>query len=132
MSARCRTAPRPGPHASPGRECLLVVPKVMRAEMGAHFVLDLHERSHSRNARCIAGEVLARCNGRGDVLGGVGRRHVWLFGGEGQGLTADTLLAANRRLRIPIDSRVESLNVGAAAAVCLFEQKRRRQCFRDY
>ena len=51
---------------------------------------------------------------------------VWLFGGEGQGLTADTLLAANRRLRIPIDSRVESLNVGAAAAVCLFEQKRRR------
>ena len=50
-----------------------------------------------------------------------------MFGGEGQGLTADTLLAANRRLRIPIDSRVESLNVGAAAAVCLFEQKRRRR-----
>ena len=51
---------------------------------------------------------------------------LWLFGGEGQGFTRDTLAIAKRRLQISIDSRVESLNVGAAAAVCLFEQKRRR------
>jgi TrmH family RNA methyltransferase len=31
-----------------------------------------------------------------------------------------------RRLRIPVAGEVESLNVAAAAAVCLFEQVRRR------
>ena len=29
-------------------------------------------------------------------------------------------------LLIPLDSRVESLNVATAASVCLFEQRRRR------
>jgi TrmH family RNA methyltransferase len=35
-------------------------------------------------------------------------------------------MQAQRRLRIPVDPKVESLNVAAAAAVCLFEQRRRR------
>jgi TrmH family RNA methyltransferase len=50
---------------------------------------------------------------------------VWLFGSEGQGLSAAAEAVAQRRLRIPVES-VESLNVAAAAAVCLFEQARRR------
>ena len=105
-------------------------PRVMRAAMGAHFVLDLHEQITPQKLRdAFAGEVLAA-----DATGGENlfeaewgeSATLWLFGGEGRGLGADALLAANRRLRIPVDNRVESLNVGAAAAVCLFEQKRRR------
>jgi TrmH family RNA methyltransferase len=106
-------------------------PRVMRAAMGAHFVLDLHDQITPQTLRdAFAGEVLAADATDGEDLFAAewGRdATVWLFGGEGQGLTAGTLLAANRRLRIPIDGRVESLNVGAAAAVCLFEQKRRRE-----
>ena len=105
-------------------------PKVMRAAMGAHFVLDLHEQITPQAVRdAFAGEILAADATDGeDLFAAEWARDatVWLFGGEGQGLTQDALFAANRRLRIPIDSRVESLNVGAAAAVCLFEQKRRR------
>jgi RNA methyltransferase, TrmH family len=105
-------------------------PKVMRAAMGAHFVLDLHEQIAPQILRAaFAGEVLATDATDGEDLFAAewgADATVWLFGGEGQGLTADALLAASRRLRIPIDSRVESLNVGAAAAVCLFEQMRRR------
>ena len=118
-------------HAIAGPGCaFLWSPKVMRAAMGAHFVLDLHEQIAPQILReSFAGEVLAANATDGEDLFGAewGRdATVWLFGGEGQGLTEETLLAANRRLRIPIDNRVESLNVGAAAAVCLFEQKRRR------
>ena len=119
-------------HAIAGAGCAFFwSPKVMRAAMGAHFVLDLHEHIAPQAVRAaFVGEILAA-----DATGGEdlfetewGKSpSVWLFGGEGQGLTTDTLLAANRRLRIPIDGRVESLNVGAAAAVCLFEQKRRRE-----
>ena len=118
-------------HAIAGEGCAFFwSPKVMRAAMGAHFVLDLHEPITPQAVRnAFAGEVLAADATGGEDLFATewGRSAtVWLFGSEGQGVTADTLLAANRRLRIPIDNRVESLNVGAAAAVCLFEQKRRR------
>ena len=127
-----RTAAAAGvPYAIAGPGCAFFwSPKVMRAAMGAHFVLDLHEQITPQALRdAFTGEVLAADSTDGEDLFAAewGRNTtVWLFGGEGQGLTAETSLAANRRLRIPIDSRVESLNVGAAAAVCLFEQKRRR------
>ncbi len=119
-------------HAIAGTGCAFFwSPKVMRAAMGAHFVLDLHEQIAPEAVRdAFAGEILAADAIDGEDLFAAewGKSTtVWLFGGEGQGLTAETLLAANRRLRIPVGHRVESLNVGAAAAVCLFEQKRRRE-----
>lgn len=119
-------------HAIAGEGCAFFwSPKVMRAAMGAHFVLDLHEQVTPQALRdAFAGELLAADATDGeDLFKSDWGKHatIWLFGGEGQGHVADTLLAANRRLRIPIDSRVESLNVAAAAAVCLFEQKRRRE-----
>jgi tRNA G18 (ribose-2'-O)-methylase SpoU len=40
-----------------------------------------------------------------------------VLGAEGPGLTRHTMTAASRRVRLPIDADVDSLNVGAAAAV---------------
>lgn len=51
----------------------------------------------------------------------------WLFGNEGQGLTGEIIRLASRRITIPMPGDMESLNVNAAAAVCLFEQVRQRQ-----
>ena len=42
-----------------------------------------------------------------------------LVGTEGAGLTAGALAAATRRVRIPIDERIDSLNLAAATAVVL-------------
>jgi TrmH family RNA methyltransferase len=50
-------------------------------------------------------------------------RCAWVFGHEGQGVDLGLLHAANLRVRIP--RAVESLNVAVAAAICLFEQRRR-------
>jgi TrmH family RNA methyltransferase len=50
----------------------------------------------------------------------------WLFGAEGQGVSSALLERADEILRIPMVEGIESLNVGAAAAVCLFEQMRQR------
>lgn len=44
----------------------------------------------------------------------------WLFGSEANGLPAKLLAAADERVRIPIHGRAESLNLAAAAAVCLY------------
>ncbi len=48
----------------------------------------------------------------------------WVFGAEAQGLSAEALAAADRRVRLPLRGRAESLNVAAAAAVCLYATAR--------
>jgi len=50
-----------------------------------------------------------------------------LFGNEGEGLPADLLARADRRVGIPLAGPVESLNVGVAAGVVLFEAARQRR-----
>jgi TrmH family RNA methyltransferase len=48
----------------------------------------------------------------------------WLFGSEAHGLPDDLLAAADRRVRVPIHGAAESLNLAAAAAVCLYASAR--------
>ncbi len=43
-----------------------------------------------------------------------------VLGAEGPGLTAETLAACERRLRIPMQAGVDSINVGTAAAVAFY------------
>jgi len=50
----------------------------------------------------------------------------WVFGNEGAGVSAPWRAAATHRLTIPQPGRIESLNVAAATAVCVFEQCRQR------
>ena len=45
---------------------------------------------------------------------------VWLFGNEARGLPEAVLASADHRVRVPIYGRAESLNLAAAAAVCLY------------
>jgi 23S rRNA (guanosine2251-2'-O)-methyltransferase len=51
---------------------------------------------------------------------------VLVLGGEERGLRRGVARQLDRRLRIPMSGRVESLNVAAAAAVLLFEAARSR------
>ncbi len=105
-------------------------PRVLRAGMGGQFQLRIHE--HADVARLLdgyRGEILATGVGAEsrilfdiDLRGSV----AWLFGAEGQGLSAEIAALATTTVTIPMPGPVESLNVGAAAAVCLFEQV--RQC----
>jgi RNA methyltransferase, TrmH family len=50
-----------------------------------------------------------------------------LFGAEGSGLAGELAASADRRVRIPMQAPVESLNVGVAAGVLLFEAARQRR-----
>jgi TrmH family RNA methyltransferase len=51
----------------------------------------------------------------------------WVFGPEAAGLSDDALALADRTVRIPIAGRAESLNLSAAAAVCLYATTRARR-----
>lgn len=105
-------------------------PKVLRAGMGAHFALTIHENVaiESLAARC-RGKLIAtdaRAGGpldAADLAGPV----AWIFGNEGAGVSPSLAARATDRLHIPMPGVAESLNVAAAAAVCLFEQVRQRR-----
>ena len=48
----------------------------------------------------------------------------WIFGNEAWGLPAEIIAAADACVRVPIHGRAESLNLAAAAAVCLYASAR--------
>lgn len=48
----------------------------------------------------------------------------WLFGPEAHGLPADVAASATHRVHIPMPGNAESLNVAAAAAICLYQSAR--------
>ena len=104
-------------------------PKVLRAGMGAHFHLFIHESvGWAELAPRIRVAVRAAAAGGGRGLWDADLRApaLWLFGHEGGGLADGLLRAAGERLSIPQSGAVESLNVGVAAALCLYEQWRQR------
>ncbi len=52
------------------------------------------------------------------------RPTAWLFGTEAHGLPEAAMAAADRRVRVPLRGRAESLNLATAAAVCLYTSAR--------
>ena len=106
-------------------------PKVLRAGMGAHFGAMLFENvSPEELPALFAGRRLAAdARGGQDLFRSRGWERgttVWMMGAEGPGLSEEALRVSDARYLIDIEHACESLNVGAAAAVCLFEQRRRR------
>lgn len=59
-----------------------------------------------------------------DRIGELARPTAWVFGNEAWGLPADVVQAVDRVVRVPIHGRAESLNLAAAAAVCLYASAR--------
>lgn len=116
--------------AAPGTVSLWS-PKVLRAAMGAHFALALHEAIGPAQLLASSGaavfcatsarapQAIHQCDLRG--------HRVWLLGNEGQGLCSELESAPGvQRLAIAQGPQIESLNVGVAASICLYEQFRQR------
>ncbi|KQX98335.1 RNA methyltransferase [Massilia sp. Root133] len=104
-------------------------PKVLRAAMGAHFVLEIFENVDLADLIRKAGvPVLATSGYASERIYDVdlSRPAAWLLGHEGQGVSDALLNLATHRVVIPHAGAVESLNVAACAAVCFFEQLRQQ------
>jgi TrmH family RNA methyltransferase len=108
--------------------------KAVRASAGSLFHLPVVrgvDLTAALTAARTAGLTVLAADGAGeddlDELAGSGALAAptaWLFGNEAWGLPAAVGALADRRVRITISSRAESLNLAAAAAVCLFASAR--------
>ena len=104
-------------------------PKVLRAAMGAHFVLNIVEDAD-------LGDFAARYRGASIALAADGESSLYdldlakpcafVVGNEGAGLSAALKCAAKVRARIPMPGRAESLNAATAGSIALFECVRQR------
>lgn len=102
-------------------------PRVLRAGMGAHFLLPVIERIDIHMVLPdFAGSIVvtaleqSRSVYESDLRGDL----VLALGSEGGGVSPILLGYATETISIPMRRDIESLNVGAAAAICLFERVR--------
>jgi tRNA G18 (ribose-2'-O)-methylase SpoU len=107
--------------------------RAVRSSMGGIFKVPAVETPsllatlrelRARGVRCIAAHphadrvTLSRADFTGDCC--------IVFGSEGQGLTPKVLAACDEAVAVPMAADVDSLNVGSAAAVFLYEASRQR------
>lgn len=107
--------------------------RAVRNSMGTIFQLPVVESANlaetlrairARNIRCIAahprgdGGKLSQANFTGDCC--------IVFGSEGSGISPAILELCDETVAIPMPPKIDSLNVGAAAAVFLYEANRQR------
>lgn len=99
----------------------LWAPKVLRAGMGAHFGLRLVEGVGEAEVAALQVPLLATSSHRGAFLHAATLPYpcAWLMGHEGQGVSAALEAHAALHIRIAQPGGEESLNVAAAAAICL-------------
>ncbi len=108
--------------------------KAVRASAGSlfHLPLALGRDVSAAVAEVRAGELqVLAADGAGELdlddaadQGLLTGPTAWLFGNEAWGLPAPVAALADHRVRIPIHGRAESLNLGSAAAVCLYASAR--------
>ena len=104
-------------------------PKVVRAAMGAHFLLDIveHVALEDYLQNCPI-PVLATSSYASQTIysANLASPVIWLFGHEGQGVSDDLMQHATLKVSVPHQGQIESLNVAACAAICFFEQVRQQ------
>ncbi|WP_307797421.1 TrmH family RNA methyltransferase [Williamsia soli] len=102
--------------------------KCVRSTAGSVFHIPIaRERDTDEVLSALSAAGVAICATAGDgelslpdaaeVLSGP---TAWLFGNEAHGLSPEVLARADHRISIPIHGRAESLNLAAAAAICLY------------
>lgn len=107
-------------------------PKVVRASAGSLFHLpvvsgvaldDVVEALHGAGLSVLAADGRGEVDlfDSGDLLG---RPCAWLLGNEARGVAPEALSRADAVVSIPLYGRAESLNVAAAAALCLYASAR--------
>ncbi|WP_374007242.1 TrmH family RNA methyltransferase [Delftia lacustris] len=95
--------------------------KVLRAGMGAHFGLHLVESASPEDLNALGLPLIVTSSHQGELIQSAALPWpcAWAMGHEGQGVGEALMQQAAQHVRIGQPGGEESLNVAAAAAICL-------------
>ena len=99
-------------------------PKALRAGMGGHFKTAIRQvTSLGPELKVFGGTLVCTVAQGGTALrkAHLQGRLGWIFGAEGRGISEAIARYAKLKVSIPMARGSESLNVAAAAAICLYE-----------
>ncbi len=105
-------------------------PKIIRAGMGAHFRLPIHEMAWERIAIYLKGlQIFLAAAGQGKSFTKVNLSHplALIVGGEAEGASVEAARLATTAIHIPMPGKSESLNAAVAAAILMFEVVRQKK-----
>jgi tRNA G18 (ribose-2'-O)-methylase SpoU len=112
-------------------------PVVIRASMGGIFFLPVCHEQSTKTLGGWIGRIRATCprlavvgtDSKGDVSlpedEAVSRPVILVVGNEAKGLSVELRTMVDRMVRIPMQGRVDSLNVACAASIAMYEIARR-------
>ncbi|WP_052747237.1 TrmH family RNA methyltransferase [Salinicoccus sediminis] len=96
--------------------------KVLRSAQGSTFHVGIEIREAATAAKAFEGTVLATALIDAEPLDGIGTPDgplMLILGNEGSGVGSDVIDAADRRVRIGMSGKSESLNVGIAGGILM-------------
>ena len=104
-------------------------PKTVRSSMGSFFHTDIVENVTADDICALKQQgfvfIASALNGKTEDYTSVGgSKLIIAVGNEANGISDDILQLADKCVKIPIWGRAESLNVGVASALLLYEAKR--------
>lgn len=112
--------------------CEVSNPKVIRASAGSVFhlpvahedffgtVANLQRKDTALLGTALHAESVALSDLMDDPFGPLHGPHAWVFGNEARGLDEQEMAACDRLVHISMHGQAESLNVAAAASMCMF------------
>ena len=112
-------------------------PKVVRSTMGSLFrlpfsieedLLSLCERLKSAKVQVFALDLSGK---KAHFQASFQGPSAFLFGNEGNGLTKELSQCATEKLLIPMEGKIESLNVATSASIVLYEAVRQRRYIKE-
>jgi len=104
-------------------------PKSLRSGMGAQFNIEIVEQVDLDNEVKNYNKVIVTSLDAAVSLYDIELTNsvAFVFGNEGAGVSEGLLSRATHKVKIPMPGNIESLNVSAAVAICLFERVRQME-----
>jgi len=103
-------------------------PKVLRSSMGGHFGLDIFDNFNLEFIKEIfSGNIYGTfMDGKNIFKEDFSEKTAFIMGNEGTGISPKLEKIIDKKISIPMENHVESLNVGTATTICCYEKYRQK------
>lgn len=105
-------------------------PKVLRSAMSAHFILKIYQGDLDKIMQCLSNRCQILCadmDGENVFKTSVAHPHALIIGNEGNGISEKALSYCNKKISLPMENNLESLNAAVCAGILMYQLTNREK-----